>query len=903
MQQNNDADYLVYRESEHQELWYPDADLTKPVPVHIPSALGVLGYYVCVRVPEPRADKLGAVEVTAKIGGLRPDDLRLKAGQGVTCEDRIPSESPGYVWRLLCRAFMSRGDGVLTFTNWPSGLAPIDLLLCTWPRYVSSGQADDYLVCQADPLWTPTGVPLGGIGGGRIDICRDGLFRNFSGNNNQDMPFEDPAGIPGACFWIQKGNKRYSLTSSTMFEAAPSRNLSFTGRFPQARLAARSILPGLDITITATGMLCPHDLRRSSIPGILMRWHLTNRGKSRQEIQCLFIWPNLIGEGGGIAQQETDTGKGDGYYCYWEEPAGRTATELTTDLYAGVVFTGGANLHRKNSSGKHLLAVKRGPGSNHGVRLDDEFAAVWREVVLPPGEEQTVDMALVWAMPHWVDCRGADRGHYWQNHFIGAEEMVHEVLSNADEIFRDAGALAALFDRTTLPGWLKARMSNCNYPLVTNSVHVRDGRFSINEGPTEMSGCYGTIDQRLGAHPAAHLLFPELNARELSQFAAIQTPNGGIAHDFGCGWLEAGPSDQPWPDIPCSFIIQCARHAWSTGDGDFDERMWPNARKALLRVAEWADAGGGIPQVGHGLGTSYDGYHYDGTTPYLGTLWLASLAIAEKWARLKGDADLPPRIERWRTAAMDRLEADLWNGSFYRTCGSPNGPRRDTCFAGMLAGQVFCRMLAGRDVLPPDRLAACVDALMRLNGSDRFGVPPDEAAPDGDAAVEFGWLPYVEAFAVTAAATLRHPRALPLWRKMIEAVNQDGRRLCDTRLMYRPITGEPSWGAYYMTAPASWLVYDALLDFFYSPADGVLRLNPQLPGTAAVVHPLWWGIAETHGSSITLRIDSVFSRNSVAIRAVELPNSDARAADRYVRLELPEPVQVKPGASVTWQTR
>ncbi len=122
-------------------------------------------------------------------------------------------------------------------------------------------------------------------------------------------------------------------------------------------------------------------------------------------------------------------------------------------------------------------------------------------------------MALVTAMPHWVDAYNVDRGRYWQRDFAGGEALLAALLAEAEEIFRESGALAAQLDDSTLPAWLKQRLSNCNYPLVTNSVLYRDGRFSINEGPTEMAGCYGTIDQRLAAHPATQLLFPQLNAR------------------------------------------------------------------------------------------------------------------------------------------------------------------------------------------------------------------------------------------------------------------------------------------------------------------------------------------------------------------------------------------------------
>ena len=900
--QQGPSGYTVYREAEHQELWYPGADLTRPVDVHITSALGVLGHFVCVRVPEEYADRLGNVEVKARIGGLRPDDLHLMPGQGVSGPDRYPSAAEGQVWRILCRAFISRGDGALEFVGWPDDLKQAVLLLCTWPRYIASGQADQWLACQADPKWAPTGIPLGGIGCGKVDLCRDGRFRNFSANNNQDMPLEEPAGLGGAYLAVTCAGETRSLASSPVADAQPCSELSFQGRFPQAELSAPDCLPGLQVTVTASGAFCPHDLRRSCIPGMLVRWRLKNAGEKELKARCEFHWPNLIGQGGGIGQEETDIGKGDGIYCYWEETEGRKELPAETHEYVAVRFVREGKCERESSSGEHLLVVARRDGVEPASEAGDGCGCVSGEVVIAPGSEEVLDMALIWAMPHWTDTKGTDRGHLWQEHFSDADEMAREVLASADEIFEQAGSLAHLLDQTSLPDWLKARLSNCNYPLVTNSVLYRDGRFSINEGPTEMSGCYGTIDQRLGAHPGTQLFFPELNAQELSQFAAYQSPNGGINHDLGAGHLESGPRDQPWPDIPCSFIIQTARHAWSTGDEAFEDEMWPRARQALLRHSEWAEEGKGVAQVGFGLGTSYDGYHYEGTTPYLGTLWLAALAVIEEWAKRKDDTELLPRIEQWRAAAIERMDADIWNGQFYVTCGQAGGPRRETSHAGQLAGQFYSRMLTGRDVLPPERLGPCVEALMNLNGSHRFAVPPDEVTPEGESDVMFGWLPYVEAFCLPAAASIGDERVMEVWERMIRSMDQDGERLCDTRLMYRPSTGEPSWGSYYMTAPASWLVYDALLDFAYWPGEGVLRLHPRLRGKLAVIHPLWWGLAEVGDDEISLRIERVFNSKPLHVRCIELrsPAPESPSLRRYKRKELPEPVNVSPGAEMRW---
>ena len=888
---------IRFAETEHQELWYPQATLTAPVPVHIPSALGTLGYYVCVRVPAAWADRLGGIVVHAKIGGLRPDDVRVPVGTGLSCPDRGPARPRGWVWRLLARIKVSRGDGTVELAGWPADLPRADLLLCTWPRYLTSGQADDWLACQSDPLWAPTGVPLGGIGTGKVDLCRDGRFRNFSAHHNQDLPFEEPAGLPHAVLTVAAGQRRVALASRPPrgYDAAP--RLEFTGRFPQAELSAPGVLPGVDVSVLASGPLCPHDLRWAGLPGLLLRWRVANVGGGPRQVTVRCAWPNLIGIGGGIAREESRLGYADGFYGHWEELGGRRQERVATDDLFGVRFVRDGAALEAGSAGEHLLALRPAAGVRPSFSTGDEWGALGATVDVPAGETVTLDMALVWAMPQAPDTKGVDRGHAWQTEFPDAAAIAHELLTHADAILGAAGALNALLVASTLPPWLQSRLANCNYPLVTNSLRYRDGRFSVNEGPTEMAGCYGTIDQRLGAHPATQLLFPELNQRELAQFAAIQSPNGGINHDLGHGHLEGGPRDQPWPDIPCSFILQAARHAWSTGDDAFGAAFYPRARRALERDAEWATAGGGVAQVGHGLGTSYDGYHYEGTTAYVATLWLAALAVMERWAERVGDRELLPKIAMWRAAALDRLETDLWAGDHYRTYASPGGPTRDTLHAGQLAGQTFTRLLAACDVLPPARLRPATASFLALFGDARHAVPPDEVTTSGAAAVEFGWLPYVEAFGVAAAATLGDPRVLPLWERVVAAYEQGGQRLCDTRLMYQPGTGEPSWGSYYMTAPASWLVYDALLDFWYEPASGTLRLNPQLTGLLPVVHPLWWGLAEVNATEVRLRIERIWTARPLMVQSLHLaPRPDAP----YELRSLPAPHPLAAGAVFTW---
>ncbi len=891
---------LDIRENEHQELFYLGVDLTQPVDVHIPSPLGPLGYYLFVRVPVEVAERLEGISARFDLIGLHETHFTVAPGEGVVAPALQPSEQPGLVWRCLGKAMLARGDGPMRLYGWPAEVTHADLLICTWPRFLSSGMAEEWIAVQDDPHWAPSGVPLGGIGGGRVDICRDGRFRNFSMNNNQDAPREDPEGLAGAYLAVAWDGVVTELASRPIVAGhACCARLDYTPRFPQATLTAPNIFPTLDVQVTLTGTTCPHDLRRSAIPGFLIRWEVTNTGAEARTVRCEMGWPNLVGLGGGVAGYESGIGYGDGYYRYWNDAAGRAEHRVEGESYQAIRYTGTPGAEFLAAAGEHLLGVASAPGVTADVSCGEGIGVVYAELTIPAGGRASATMALVAAMPHWIDSLAVDRGRYWQRDFADGDALLAALFGEAGEIFAATGALAALLDDSTLPGWLQQRLSNCTYPLLTNSVLYRDGRFSINEGPTEMAGCYGTIDQRLAAHPATQLLFPELNARELDEFGAIQGEHGGIQHDLGSGHLEKTAGETTWPDLTCSFILQCARHAWSTGDRAFAAAQWPHMRRALLRHAVWAVEGQGVAQVGEGLGTSYDSYHYYGTTGYMGTLWLAALAVCEKWAQRAGDRELLTQIPGWRAAAIARLDADLWNGRYYIAYGNTSGTQqRDTSHAGQLAGQVFARLLCDKNVLSEERIRSCVEALLALNGSARFAIPPDEVSPDGGAGSDYGWVPYVEGFMFTAIAGQQDARLWPLWERTIAAVEREGAHPCDTRLMYRPLTGEQSWGSYYMTAPASWLVYDAWLGFFYEANEGALRLHTLTPGRYPLVHPLFWGTLDVsdEGAAV-LTITRTFTDKPLVLASLDL-----RAADGSVQhLTFPQPASLAPGAVVTWQ--
>ncbi len=149
--------------------------------------------------------------------------------------------------------------GTMVLHGWPAEVTQADLLLCTWPRFLTSGMAEEWIAAQADPHWAPSGVPLGGIGGGRTDICRDGRFRNFSMNNNQDAPREYPERLAGRLSGRGLRWHGDSELASRPIVAGhrTCTQLDYTPRFPQATLAAPAIYPDLDVQVTLTGHSLP----------------------------------------------------------------------------------------------------------------------------------------------------------------------------------------------------------------------------------------------------------------------------------------------------------------------------------------------------------------------------------------------------------------------------------------------------------------------------------------------------------------------------------------------------------------------------------------------------------------------------------------------------------------------
>ncbi len=180
-----------------------------------------------------------------------------------------------------------------------------------------------------------SGLPLGGIGAGKIEFCADGRFTNVTTNNNWDAPIVDgaarcpaaprmkegfpgsiaenaarrmsilsPEGLPGA--WLAIFTPAHGATVlKTVARPAMSTiaqdDISFHGVFPRATVQYGGLDP-LRVTLEAFSPLELGDsspgYQNASLPLALFHFELHNTRPDPVPVTLAFSWQNLSGIGG-----------------------------------------------------------------------------------------------------------------------------------------------------------------------------------------------------------------------------------------------------------------------------------------------------------------------------------------------------------------------------------------------------------------------------------------------------------------------------------------------------------------------------------------------------------------------------------------------------------------------------
>jgi len=706
--------------------------------------------------------------------------------------------------------------------------------------------------------------PVGGIGTGCIQIdgkAQRSIWQIF-GNFHQ-------AFVPDSFFAVRvKAGKAQpvvrALQTTAVGPVAAMRELSFRGEYPFGWFEFDDPDLPIQVSIETFNPLVPLDVRSSAIPCAIYNVSVHNRSQRPVEVSLLAAQQNAVGftgEGeikgrvfagyGGNANQvlhETSAsilhmtssmskeapGFGDMALAALGKDATATAAWESLEALAADIGDDGA-----------LSGADTAGPSPAGQTVDGALAV---PLVLKPGQKRTVTFVLTWCFPN-VGHGGGDwggQGNMYANWWPDALVVAREVGERLDELTRLTRLYHDTLYASDLPYWLLDRISSQLAILHSPTCFwTKDGYFGGWEGCCPEGGCCQGNCNHVWHYVQAHArLFPEIARLMRQQEFRFQSPEGAIPH--------RQPREFPAFDGQCGAVLGSWREHLMSPDRTWLDRYWPNVKRAMdYTIATWDKDEDGIlagPQW-----NTLDGA-LGGSTSWLGTMYLAALAAAERAARLEGEPEAAARYLRIRQSGSQKQEETLFNGEYYIQIpdAEPREDYRTGCQIDQLLGQWWARQLDLGWLYPQEHVRSALGSLMKYNfRADFHGIQqaPRKFVADDDAGMQMITWPQggrpakatgyadeaMTGFEYAAAAAMVQAGLLREGFTVVHAVSDryDGRLrtgLTDAATASWGYSGNPfgddECGKFYARAMSVWAMLLACQGFIYDGPAGLIGFKP-----------------------------------------------------------------------------
>jgi len=751
-----------------------------------------------------------------------------------------------------------------------------------------------------------SGVPLGGLGAGKVELLTDGTFGSLTLNNNWSRPIPD---LPASFFAVKartadgaarEGTARVlALRSPHGFPTVGG--VRYHGAFPRADLQFTDSELPVEVSLQATSSLVPHNAKDSSLPVAFFTVTLRNPSKSRVEATVAFSWENVLGRGGDARveysdrtgnQQQTRTADGRTglVFSTSQQQQGRRLNPL--GQYTVLAETEGGRVStipywNAAGDGKEFWDAFTSGGSGPAPRVGSEGSvhpagAVLATAAVPGEGTAQVHFILAWHTPHLVTAGGADLGHAYANDFPDAWSVASYAAQYRDTLLSGTAEWQDLVHKSSLPSWLRHKLLNDAFPLVSNTLYTKDGRFATLESPAETDAGLGALDHWLLSRTLLGSLYPKLDRQELELFAQSQPQTGEPRRLLGTLADGFSPQDANGsrPDVACSYVLAHYRHYRWGGDVEAMKASFPSIMRALGWLERQDTDGDGIPEGG----STWTYQQVPGTFSYTASLYLAALRAGEVMAKGAGDRRAEDHYRDRYRVARDNAMAQLWNGRFFTKSLSPeSGDRSGNAFVGALAGEWAGEMLG----LPEQYDAPVVNAGLRglqdmLLAPSGY-LPPNEVSGTGalvSALSEISWAPHLETYlGALSIARGRADAGLNVASRVNDIQFSVSRSPWDAALGYSPRTAQQIGPRSHVATMASWNVYTAVTGVVLDDPASRLTVAPSLPTAANGLHaplfsPRYWAWIDyarhpnNAATNLRLKLLKKFDDRTVALSAL-----------------------------------
>ncbi|MCD6352419.1 MAG: glucosylceramidase [Armatimonadetes bacterium] len=707
-------------------------------------------------------------------------------------------------------------------------------------------------------------LPVGGIGAGSIEINGEAVRHLWHIFNNMSL-----VSVPDSFFAVRVSQQGQApllraLQTKPVGPFAAMKRLSFRGEYPFGWFDFHAPQLPVRVSLETFNPLIPLNERDSAIPCAIYNVSAENTTVEPVEVTFLATQQNAVGYVGEGAIEGT------------HHPAyGRNRNELLEDEGALLLHMT-ADLRRDAPGWGDMVLMAVGPGEKVGTAQWEDVKALSRGFLeegtldgtdhagptpggrtvngalavtfdLKPGEKRTASFVLTWHFPNARHGQGAwgGFGNRYEAWWSSALEVARELERRLPELTYLTRLYHDSFYESNLPHWLLDRISSQVVVLrSTTCFWTREGYFGGWEGCSKGAGCCFGNCSHVWHYAQAHArLFPAIAKAMREEEFAHQRASGLVPFRQGSGAVAT--------DAQCAVVLNSYREHLMSPDDQWLKDHWPLIRAAMDgAIAKWdSDEDGCLAGPQH---NTLDG-ELGGNSSWLGSLYLAALAAAERMAILQGEEDVAARYRRIRQAGQAKQNEELWNGEYYQQIpeDTPLEDYGTGCHIDQVLGQWWAHQLDLGPVYPHDRVRTALQSLVKYNfRSDFHGIEqlPRKFVADDDAGMQMITWPkggrpepphvmryadeVMSGFEYSAAATMIQEGLLREGFAVLRAAYEryDGRLRTGLTEAAWGYSGNPfcddECGKFYARPMSIWSVLLACQGFVYDGPAGRLGFRP-----------------------------------------------------------------------------
>lgn len=397
---------------------------------------------------------------------------------------------------------------------------------------------------------TASGVPLGGIGTGSVELRADGRFYEWHIFNN------------GRWAWRQEDREKEFMSPRDFFFVARTKTAGGSIRvrllqaskgyelggdpytFPWFRSVDKMKYNGeppfifikyfdqdlpVDIELEAFSPFIPSDVKNSSIPVAFFVFRVRNKLDEEIEFSLLAGIKNPFGEIPAEAEIFVDKIKGGFALTIKGTNIHRKHCMYRGSITLGFISEGEYGYCLTAPYEERSLRYKWVEFRATGLLKDEEkltrveervYSIVVCKKRLKPREETKITVFLAWFFPNHYDDLGYYLGHAYENYFDSSSSVAEYIVDNFEYLYSYTKKFHDLLYSTSVDYWLVDLIASQLTTMIKSTYYTKDKLFGVWEG----YGCCGlnTTDVAFYGSIMILQLFPELEKTWIKYHAKWQ---------------------------------------------------------------------------------------------------------------------------------------------------------------------------------------------------------------------------------------------------------------------------------------------------------------------------------------------------------------------------------------------